>query len=224
MQHKLSYFRSLYNYEKENASLSGLKMYIDGGDPDLIKDYCTGVVPLPSPFLLDELQWNLSDSGENVHNIMHRLKITSRNFYLSLVAHKPGEYGHNFVKVSSALGGNVIDGLTELRSLMGKSRILPGVNEVHKLGYSLVGLLCSFVGGYLGFSSAETSNVFAPLYGFMSAFPAIVVFASYYRVKSFGLWDMSGRNLLVLKYRTLVLKLQQSEDAGGLYNKFATAS
>ena len=112
---KLVYFRIIYEYEKQNNVLERIKAYIHGNKAGIIKDLCLGKLHLPSPFLLDELEWSLDITNHKVKEIIYQLKVTSREFYLSLIKLESRTCGRYFDSISRSLGKKMICDLINLQ-------------------------------------------------------------------------------------------------------------
>ena len=112
--YKLEYFRTIYEHEKQVGNLGKFKDYLLNNNQNIIRDICTGAIYLPSPLLLDELEWNLDIKDDKVRDIIYQLKITSRKFYNSLVEFAPGGYRTHFAVTSTFLGQKMVYDIMEI--------------------------------------------------------------------------------------------------------------
>ena len=93
---QLFYFRKLYEYQNNHEDSQIIKNFINGAPISIIPDLCTGKLPLPSPFLLDEIEWSLNNQDDRVKEIIYQLKVISRKFYASLAEFESGQYNTHF--------------------------------------------------------------------------------------------------------------------------------
>lgn len=223
---KLSYFRIIYEYEKQYDVAQGIKDYIHGNNPNIIKDLCSGDLHLPSPFLLDEIEWSLDITNPKVKAIIYQLKITSRAFYLSLIEFEPGSYRKHFDNTSASFGRKMICALRELQMLhIGHKRLL--WNQL-KMVYSKVVIflsvypnmframyvmctgLVSISSWYLCSLGLENTSLAILFPSIMGTITAMGVFAFEHKLSIFERIDITGKNLLAIKYREFVMRLKNN--------------
>lgn len=111
----LIYFRMLYEKEKCDNVLQRIKEYIHGNNSTIIRDLCSGDVPLPSSFLLDELEWNPKLLDAKMKQIIYQLKIISREFYLSMIKFESVSYRKHFNSTSASFRQKITCNLRELQ-------------------------------------------------------------------------------------------------------------
>lgn len=108
---QLSYFRILYEDEKNAQILQKIKAYIYTSDMTIIREFCAGNVNLPSPFLLDELEWSLDICDSKIRDIIYDLKVASREFYNSII-------GFKYITSSNFGGASILFGQKIIYALM----------------------------------------------------------------------------------------------------------
>lgn len=224
---KLVYFRMIYEYEKQNNVLQRLKQYIHGSNSSIIRDLCAGDLHLPSPFLLDELEWSLDIRDYKVKAIIYQLKITSREFYLSLIEFEPGSYRKHFDSTSASFGRKIIYDLMELRichtsntqSMINKLNMIfskfsmcsSTCPNMFRVAYALfTGVVC--ISGwslcaYLEVYNSAASLLFPSIFGAITAMGA---FTLEHQINDFEKLDITGKNVLAIRYREFVVRLQNS--------------
>ena len=224
---KLVYFRMIYEYEKHHNVLQRMKEYIHGSNSSAIQDLCAGNLHLPSPFLLDELEWSLDIRDHKVRQIIYQLKITSREFYLSLIEFKYGSYRKHFDDTSASFGKKMICNLRELRifhaansqSMLDKFNMIFSKISIFsslypnmfRVGYALFTGWACISGWSLG-SSLELYNDSAAttllLPSIMGSITAIGAFTLEQKINVFERLDITGKNLLAIRYREFVVRLK----------------
>ena len=224
---KLVYFRMLYEYEKQHDILDKIKEYIHGDNTEIVKKMCAGDLHLPSPFLLDELEWSLNIDDYKVKEIIYQLKVTSREFYRSLVDFKPGQYRMHFDRTSTSFGQQVIYNLSELRryhsgdenQLLNIGKFLfaklqffsVGYPGIFKGMYGLCTLLILLTSWYLCISFQVSDPALALL--FPSGIGTITLMSALgleYKINVFRRSDISGKNVLAMRYREFLVMLKHS--------------
>jgi len=228
LMEKLAYFRMIYEYEKHHDILLRIKEYIHGSNSNIIKELCEGDLQLPSPFLLDELEWSLDIRDSRVREIIYQLKITSREFYLSLIDFEYGNYRKHFDNTSASFGKKMICDLSELRMrharnilsepdkfnmLFSKLSIFASLYpNMCRVGYALfTGWIC--ISGWswsisLDVYSNSAATLFLP--AIIGSITAIGVFTLEHEINVFEKLDITGKNLLAIKYREFVVRLKGS--------------
>ena len=216
---KLVYFRMLYEYEKQHDVLGKIKEYIHRDNSEIIKDMCVGDLHLPSPFLLDELEWSLNTHDHNVKEIIYQLKVKSREFYTSLVDFNPEQYDIHFNGTSVSLGQQMISSLEKLQLYHSvvKNPLLsiiktflsspPLFSSVYPNLFKLI-LLASW---YLCVALEADNSALAML--FPSVVGTIILMSALgleRRINMFKSSDITGHNLLAMRYMEFVIRLQNA--------------
>lgn len=221
----IEYFRVMYEYERKKGVLEKVQQYILGGKEDIINEICSGEVHLPSPFLIDELEWSMPLQYSISKEQFYQLKVTSREFYKSLVESSPGKYREHFERKGAAFGQQLICGIEDLRLKYGvKTR---GIKDVVRLLLFKMQSLFSlypeiFKGVYWSFVITlffsiwylcVFSNIDSPVFAVL--FPAIVssvvmvtAFFLESKVNVFNREDITGKNILANKYKDLINRVR----------------
>jgi len=224
---KLIYFRMIYEYEKQHNVLQRIKEYIHGSNSSIIRDLCAGDVHLPSPFLLDELEWSLDIRDYKVKEIIYQLKIISREFYLSLIEFESGSYRKHFDSTSASFGRKMICALMELRichtsntqSMVDKLNVIFSKLSIFSSVYPNMfrGAYALFTGwacisGWSFCASLEIYNAAVSLLlpSIIGAITAMGAFTLEHQINVFEKLDITGKNLLAIRYREFVMRLKNS--------------
>ena len=220
----------LYEYEKEHNILEIIKEYIHGNRSSAIGNLRAGDVYLPSPFLLDELEWSLNIHDYKVQEIIYQLKIVSREFYKPLIDLKYGEYPIYFNSTSSPLGKKIINYLKELKLLHNDhaysiftyfnnfSFETPKFASKYYNIFSSIYGLCIFWGlltGFHVFLSLELYNVAEAL--LVPITICITAITGILNLKKLSILAPSmpvNNNLLASRYRDLVMSIKNIYDTG----------
>lgn len=131
---KLSYFRELHKNEQKNDLLAEIKKYIHRNNNDIINKFHHGFIKLPSPFLLDELEWSLDIKNNQIKNIIYNLKIQSREFYKTIFEKNDTENYNIFLKChGKTLMHDILINLIKLKKQHNKSdnNLISNIKEIY---------------------------------------------------------------------------------------------
>jgi hypothetical protein len=218
---KLVYFRMLYEYEKQHDVLSKIKEYIRGDNDGVIRDMCAGDLHLPSPFLLDELEWSLNSCDYKIKEIIYQLKITSREFYKSLMDFKSGQYRMHFDMTSISFGQQMICNLEKLRSahceeknmLLDFFKMFPSrlrffsveYPTLFRRAYLLCSVLILLVSWYLCISLELKDTALSLLLPcILCAITLMSALSWDHKINIFRSADTTGKNVLAMRYSQMI--------------------
>lgn len=218
------YYRQLYEYEKQHGNIQIIKNYINGKNANLLNDFCSGKLNLPSPFLLDEIEWGLNVSNHRVKEIVYQLKATSRKFYNSLIEFEAGKYRTYFADTSATLGQKILCYLIELRlyntghqhALVNRGKVFLYKIFLFSTNYPNIfsGLfgVCSIFSLTTLWSICTALDLNSPLITFLfasvvCAFAITGAFSLKSKINIFEYSNITGKNLLIMRYREILTKL-----------------
>lgn len=221
------YFKLLYEYEQQHGNLQIIKNYIHGKNANLLRDFCTGKINIPSPFLLEEIEVVLNRSNDRVKEIIYQLKVMSQEFYTSLIEVTSGTYPLHFAESSATLGQNIICYLIELRLYNTGSKDII-INRVkislykkflfatiyHKFLDRLFGLngifsFTIFWGICITVDLAPTFITFL-LSTMICTFSIMGAFSFKNKINIFEYSSHRGKNLLIIKYKEFFGRLERN--------------
>lgn len=141
--HDLSYYRKLYEYEIHHGHLNRIKNYINHRKIDIMQDFHKGELHISSPFLLDEIEWEIDVENEKAKAVLYQLKILSRKFYTSLINTNFSPPDNHDLDLYLSLGYKFINGLIKLKSY-NKAHYFPNRLSISQILIFSTSLLKSF--------------------------------------------------------------------------------